>query len=119
MPKEKKKDGLEKLKELIDIVKGRKDIKHRLQVLTNPQNLDTMTILTKEEAHFLGVTNWLVKRPKWGLMFTGLNELAQAFREPNISISGGGRKDAIEFVRALNEAKILAKIEGKTRGDKD
>ena len=117
--KTKQKDGLEKLKELIDIVKGRKDIRHRLEVLTNPRNLDTMSVLSKEEAHFLGVTNWLVKRPKWGLMFMGLNEIAQSMREPNISIGGGGRKDSIEFVRALNEAKILAKIEGKHKESKD
>lgn len=111
-----KKNPLEKLKQLMDIAKGKKDIKSRLSVLTNPDNLDTMSVLSKAQAHFLGETNWLVKQ-SWGKVFTPLNELAQSWREPNISISGQGRKDSIEFVRAINEAKALTKIDGKKSKD--
>ena len=104
---------MEKLRELIDVVRGHKDVKSRLSVLTNPENLDTMTVLSKEEAHFLAVTNWLVKVPEWGDMFTPMNEFAQSLREPNISVGGRGRQDSIDFVRAFNEARAIKKLGDK------
>jgi hypothetical protein len=114
----KEQSNLDKLRELLDTLRGKKDVKTRLAVLTNPENLDTMSVLSKEQAHFLGETNWLVNQ-SWGKMFMPMNELAQSWREPNISINGRGREDSIEFMRAINEAKVLSKLEGKKGESKD
>lgn len=116
MPKKEKtladktKDKLAPLIELIREVKGHRDVKTRLQVLTDPDNLNTMSVLTSEEAHFLSVSDWLVERPIWGLMFTGLSDYAKSIREPAISISGRGREDSIRLMGAISESKFLSKL---------
>lgn len=103
-------EEIKKLKELIDAVKGHKDVKTRIAVLSDPENLDTMSVLSREQAGFLSVSNWLADRPHWGLMFQGLKEYAQSLREPSISIGGKGREDAIRFAGALSESKFLSKL---------
>lgn len=111
------KEQIKKLKELIDAVKGHKDVKTRIAVLADPDNLDTMSRLTKEQAGFLSVSNWLAERPHWGSMFIGLQEYAQSLREPSIAIGGGGREEAIRFAGALSESKFLSKLGINMRGE--
>lgn len=102
--------NIQKLKELVDTVKGHKDVKTRVDVLADPENLDTMSRLTKAQAHFLGVSNWISDREHWGIMFKGLQEYAQSCRAPSISINGGGREDTIRFMGAISESKFLSKL---------
>lgn len=103
------KEKLEQFKELLDIVKGRKDIKSKLTVLTDPDNLDTMSILSKGEAHLLSVSNFLAASPSFGLMFQPMQRYAQSNREPNVSIKGVGRDQVIKFVQAVEMVKQLEK----------
>lgn len=113
------KDRLERFKQFIDTVRGHKDVKSRVAVLANPDNLTTMSILSKEEAHFLSVSHFLTNSPHWGLMFEPMLEFAQSRLEPNISVGGKGRDQTIQFVAAISEAKALQKIEGKRLSNKE
>lgn len=108
-----------KLKQLFDIARGRKDVKQRIGVLSDPENLDTMSILSKEEADFLAVSNWLAELEPYGGMFAPLQSYAQSIRAPSISVGGMGRQQAIDFVRAMNEAREQSKIEGKEAKTKE
>lgn len=107
---------LAQFKEFLDTVKGNKDVKTRVQVLADPDNLDTMSILTKNQARFLANANFLETR-SWGAMFEGLQNYAQSIREPAISISGEGREQTIRFMGALSESKFLSKLGINLKGD--
>jgi len=107
------KEAIETFKQLVDAVKGRRDIKSKLTVLTDPENKDTMTVLTKGEAHLLSTSNFLAGSSNWGIMFQPMQRYAQSIRDPNVSIGGRGREDVIKYVQAMNEAKAASKTEGK------
>lgn len=110
-------EKLKKFKEFVDTVKGHKDVKTRVEVLANPENLDTMSILTKSQAKFLANANWLASRPEWGGMFLGLKQYAQSLREPSISINGEGREQTIRFMGAISESKFLSKLGINVKGE--
>lgn len=98
-----------RFRDFIDAIKGRKDVKTKLEVLTDPKNLHTMSVLTKEEAHYLATCNWLVMQ-SWGAMFLPMKQFAESVLEPNISVGGRGREDSIKFVAALSEARTASKM---------
>lgn len=107
------KENFEKLKQLVDIARGHKDVKSRVAVLANPENPLTMSILSKEEAHFISVTDFITQSKHWGGMFQPMHEFASSRLSPNISIGGKGREQTIQFVAAMSEAKALQKLENK------
>lgn len=113
---EKLKEQLGLFKEFIDVARGHKDVKTRVEVLANPDNLNTMSVLTKNQARMIANCQYLEGR-SWGTMFEGLKEFAESIREPAISISGEGREQAIRFMGALNESKLLSKLGINTQGE--
>jgi len=102
-----KEEFKEKFKWIVDLAKGRKDIKSRVAVLANPDNLKTMSILKRNEADFVVDAFWLAKT--WGF-FDPMRDYAKEKLEVNISIEGQGREQAIRFVGALSETKLLQKL---------
>lgn len=110
MSKEKPMTPMEKFMDFYDRIKGRKDVKTRVSVLANPENLKTMSILTRSEAEFVSEAYWVSGVSKWGAMFKGLEKLAKEKLETNISIGGEGREQAIRFMGALSETKFLSKL---------
>lgn len=106
---EKIKQSIELFKELVDAVKGRRNVKQRLSVLSDPENKDAMSVLSKGEAGLLSAANFLASSSNWGLMFKPLQSYAQSIRDPNVSIGGRGRDDVIRFMQAMNEAKAATK----------
>ena len=53
-------ERLKQFKDFVDTIKGNKDVKTRVSVLADPENLDTMSILSKGQARTLANTNFLV-----------------------------------------------------------
>jgi hypothetical protein len=113
---DKLKEQLVNFKEFIDIARGHKDVKTRVEVLANPDNLNTMSNLTKNQARFIANAEFLDNR-SWGSMFEGLKDFAESIREPAISVRGEGREQAIRFMGALNESKLLSKLGITAAGD--
>lgn len=109
------KNRLERFKTFVDTVRGHKDVKSRVAVIANPEKLTTMSILSKEEAHFIAVSDFLVESKHWGLMFEPMRQFAYSRLEPNISVGGKGREQTIQFVAAINESKALEKLEKKIK----
>jgi len=116
IPRQKEKEGiLEKLtfdqaldlfKKFIEAVTGKKDIQSRLAVLSNPENLKTMSILRRNEADFVIESYWASEVPEWGGMFKGLRKLADEKLETSISIEGKGRDQTISLAGAFTESKL-------------
>lgn len=109
-------EELEKFKEFFNIVKGVKDVKSRVQVLADPDNLNTMSILKEGQARALANSEFL-SSCSWGAMFDPLKSFNESIREPSIAVGGKGREQAIQFMGALSESKLLSKLGLTMKGD--
>lgn len=112
-------EALEFFKKFIEAVTGKKDIKSRLEVLSSPENLKTMSILRRSEADFVIESYWASGVPEWGGLFDGLKKLADEKLETCISIDGKGRDQTISLAGAFTEskfAKMLGLQVGGTEG---
>lgn len=110
------KDVLDKFERFINIVKGRKDAKTQVEVLSNPENYKTMSVLTQGQVEFVQDAFWLCKvEPK---VYKDLMLYAQEMMEASPSKGGTGREQAIRYVGALSESKALQKLGIITGGDK-
>ncbi len=98
--------ALEFFKKFIEAVTGKKDIKSRLEVLSSPENLKTMSILRRSEADFVIESFWSAEVPEWGGLFEGLKRLAKEKLETSISIDGKGRDQTISLAGAFTESKL-------------
>jgi hypothetical protein len=92
------------VRKLLDIFRGKVEIGNRLRPLLNPENLQTTTRLSDSEVDFVSDAHWLANQWK---VFEPLRDLANEICETNISEAGKGRQEAINFIGALTEGKLL------------
>lgn len=97
-------NGLEKL---FGLIRGKVDIKSRLMLLANPDNIKTSTILTPSQVEFVALAHYVSDEFP---IFEPLKSYAVEFAETNISKHGTGREQQIRFVGALQESKMLQKM---------
>ena len=97
-------EELNVVRKLLDIFRGKVEIGNRLRPLLNPENLQTTTRLSDSEVDFVSDAHWLANQWK---VFEPLRDLAQEICETNISEAGKGRQEAINFIGALTEGKLL------------
>lgn len=92
------------IREFLDAIEGRRDIKGRVDVLANPTNPKSMSILSPQKMKFCVNSYWAAG--KWGGIFDGLQELAKENMEFSPSGNQGiGREQVIRFIGATEEAK--------------
>ena len=108
----KEKNGyMERFKEFINTVRGKKDPKSRADVLANPDNLATMSILTQSQVEFCAVADWASHHNRgWGDMWKGLKDYAEALKAHSISKGGRGREQVIQYEASLSESKFLKQL---------
>lgn len=111
----------------LNIVKGKENIKNRINTLLNPDNILTSTNLTRRESEFLALSTFL------GDNFDELKplkEYAQLDSLAKLSVDGRGIKNVIAFESAISESKLLknmnfnastvtSKITDKRKGTKE
>ena len=100
-------EELNLVRKLLDIFRGKVEIGNRLRPLLNPENLQTTTRLSESEVDFVSDAHWLANQWK---VFEPLRDLANEICETNISEAGKGRQEAINFVSALTEGKLLKSL---------
>jgi hypothetical protein len=103
-PSETFEDKMQRFRAFLDIVKGKVEIGSRLKPLLNPENLQTTTRLDSGEVDFVSDAHWLANQWK---VFEPLRDLAHEISETKISEGGKGREEAISFMGALTEGKLL------------
>lgn len=96
-----------------NLIKGRKDVKSRVAVLANPDNPQSMSILTKSQAEFVQDAFWLESQEK---CYRPLKDYAEQLLVTAPSIKGQRVEQVIRFVGAMNEPKILSKLGIPTEG---
>lgn len=107
---EKKEDQMEKFFKFIDRLRGRRDVKTRVQVIADPDNLKSMSVLSHGEAEFVADSYFLSGVEEWGGIFEGFEDLANEIMQVSPSKKGLGREQTIRFVGALSATKILSKL---------
>lgn len=128
MPKKPKKTAFDKIKEhwifqadekdvnkilkliekVFSTVRGKVDVKSRLMLLSNPDNILTSTILTPQQVDFVAISNFVGEKFE---MFEPLKSYAtESFAPTNISKGGIGREQSISLVSAMQESKLLSRM---------
>jgi len=97
----------EPLKILFEALTGRKDIKSRVDVLANPQNPKSMSILSPQKVEFCTIAFFMNGVKEWGGIFEGLEKFATEIMAFSPSNAGKGREQVISFVGALQEGKMF------------
>ncbi len=100
-------EDLNLIRKLLDVFRGKTEIGNRLKPLLNPENLQTTSRLSEVEVDFVTDCNWLANQWK---VFEPLRDLANELCETVISEGGKGRQEAISFIGALTEGKLLKSL---------
>ena len=115
--KKKFEEYLERFMRFYDRIKGRKDIKSRVEVLANPANPKSMSILSPQQCEFVATSFFVNKPVEWGGIFEGLQDFAEEVMAVSPSKRGEGREQTIRFVGALSESGILKKLGLTVKGE--
>lgn len=100
-------ENLKRFEDFLNVVRGKVDVKSRLMLLLNPDNIKTSTRLSRTEVDFVALSHFVAQEfPE----FEGLREFANQFCECAISKEGLGREEAIRFTSAISESKLLKSL---------
>lgn len=107
--------NLKRFKMFLDVVKGKATIQGRLKPLLDPVNLQTTSRLNTSEVDFVTDAHWLASQ--WD-EFKPLKTFAVELCETVISEGGKGRQEAISFMGATLESKLLKSLMFSTEAPK-
>ena len=107
------KDAMSRLKELVEIIKNRPDIKKRISLILNPDNPQSSTKLTNDQVNFIALAHYLGKAKE--SIFYPLHEFAVEFEKSSLSLNGFGIESAIALEQAINEQKLLKTLKTDER----
>lgn len=93
----------------LNIARGKVDIKYRLRLLLEPDNIKTTTRLTHSQVDFVSLCFFMADKFK-DEGFGGLADFATEFCLTNISLHGLGREEAIAYEGAIGEGKLLSRL---------
>jgi len=79
---------MEKFEKFYNLITGRKDVKSRVQVLADPDNPKSMSVLTHGQAEFVVDAYFVSGVEEWGKMFDGLKELADEIIRYLLALGG-------------------------------
>lgn len=108
----------EPLKLLIKAMTGKEDIRGRVDVLANPQNPKSMSILSPQRTKFCVNSYWASGVKEWGGIYNGLKDLADEVMDFSPSTLGTGREQVIRFVGALQESGLVKGLNITTEAGK-
>jgi len=111
--KEKAHEYAEALKEIgegLQALRGKKPLRSKVAILADPDNPQSMSILTRAQAKFVAMAKYSNSVDEWGGLFQGLEDYADEVMRTSPSIVGLGREQVIRLVGALQESKLLREI---------
>lgn len=101
---------LKELGEGLQALRGKKPLRSKVAILANPDDPQSMSILTRGEARFVSMAYYANSVEEWGGIFKGLQDRADAIMRVSPSITGVGREQVIRLVGALTESKLFKEL---------
>ncbi len=101
---------LKELGESFQALMGKKPLRTKVAILANPENPQSMSILTRAQARFVAMAYYVNGVEEWGGLFQGLEDYAHQVLVTSPSIAGLGREQVIRLVGALSESKLLQQL---------
>lgn len=123
--KESPEKALALFEKFLNIARGKVDIKHRLRLLLEPDNILTTTRLTRSQIEYVSLSHFVAEEfAEEG--FEPLKREANIFCHANISFDGLGREEAIRYEGAIGESRLVKGLnifgtqetKGKKAGEK-
>lgn len=103
-------EALKEIGEGLQALRGKKPLRSKVAILANPDDPQSMSILTRGEARFVSMAYYSNSVEEWGGIFQGLQDRADSIMRVSPSISGQGREQVIRFVGALTESKLFKEL---------
>lgn len=103
-------EALKEVGEGLQALRGKKPLRSKVAILADPDNPQSMSILTRGQAKFVAMAKYSNSVAEWGGLFQGLEDYANEVMKTSPSISGEGREQVIRLVGALQESKLLREI---------
>lgn len=100
-------ENLKRFEDFLNVVRGKIDIKSRLKLLQDPDNIRTSTRLTAGQIDAASTSFFVAKHFS---QFTPLKEFFEEFCHFAISKNGLGREESIRYMSALSESKLLKSL---------
>jgi hypothetical protein len=107
---------LKKFARIVDIFRGKVNIKSRLAPLLNPENLQTSSRLNNNQVKFVADAFWLASAYS---EFEPLKDYALEVAKTNISLDGKGREEAISFMGAIEQSKVFQALISSRTSEKE
>ncbi len=102
--------NLLKFKKFLDIIRGKVDVRSRLDAILNPTRMETSSRLSEDQVDFVTSANWFAKT--WPQLYTPLKDYADELMPTTISLNGKGREEAIKFVGAIEQSSLYKAMLG-------
>lgn len=103
-------EALKEIGEGLQALRGKKPLRSKVAILANPDDPQSMSILTRGEARFVSMAYYANSVDEWGNIFQGLQDRADTIMRVSPSLNGLGREQVIRFVGALTESKLFKEL---------
>ncbi len=103
-------ENISKFKQFLDVVRGKIDVRSRLDAILNPTRMETSSRLSEDQVDFVSTAKWFSKT--WPELYKPLEDFADELMPATISIKGLGREEAIKFVGAIEQSSLYKAMLG-------
>jgi hypothetical protein len=104
--------ALRRIKRLIDIVRGKEDVRNRLSAILDPQKPQSSSNLTAVQVNFQIRARWFTQTyPK---RYSAIGALADEMTSCNMSLNGWGVEKAISLTAAIEQSAVFKQAYGST-----
>lgn len=104
---------LQKIKRILDVVRGKEDPRNRISVITKPDNLKSSANLSIEQCHGVEDCHWLFDQNP--IVYKPLRDLADETCSISLSKEGYGIEKGIQLTAAIEQTAIFKAAYGSTQ----
>lgn len=100
------------IKRILDIIRGKEDVRNRLSSILDPQNPQTSSILNPDQTNFVVDAYWLAEA--WPQLYQPLKDYAIERLYTQLSMNGKGIDSAIKLTGAIEQSMAFKGLFGTT-----
>lgn len=102
-----------RLKRLMDLIKGKEDVRNRLNAILKPDQIQTSTNLTAEQVNMVIDSYWFYGQ--FPELYQPLKDLADNLMLTSLSLKGYGIEQSVKLVGAIEQSQYFKAMLGSTQ----